>query len=214
MTEISHVLEVLEPWIQAYGAFAIFVILTFESFGIPLPGELMLVVSAILAGRGQISFPALLLSASAGAVIGDNIGYWIGRMLGHKLILRFGGTIGLKAEHVQKVEAIFAKYGPLTVGFARFFTILRQLNGVVAGTLEMEWRRFLLFNALGGALWVISWTTVGYFLGLHGSDINAFVHKVGFFGTIVFSTIVIIIFAYMYLRQKGLWVVKRREPPD
>ncbi len=81
-------------------------------------------------------------------------------------------------------EAIFARYGPLTVGFARFFSVLRQLNGVVAGSLEMDWRRFLVFNALGGALWVIVWTMAGFYLGKHGSEFAAVIHKLGLFGAI------------------------------
>jgi membrane protein DedA with SNARE-associated domain len=105
-----------------------------------------------LAGRGEISFPALLISAWIGAVTGDNIGYLIGRKLGHKALLRFGGMVGLTADRLRKMEAIFVRYGALTVAFARFFNILRQLNGVVAGSLEMDWRRFLVFNSLGGAL--------------------------------------------------------------
>jgi membrane protein DedA with SNARE-associated domain len=204
VTEFSHVLGTLEPWIHEYGAVAVFVILTLESFGLPLPGESLLVVAAIVAGRGEISFPALLFSAWAGAVIGDNIGYWIGRELGHKLILRIGGIFGLKPDHLEKVATMFARYGALTVGFARFFNILRQLNGVVAGTLEMDWRRFLLFNAIGGALWVICWTMVGYFLGTHGSDINALVHKLGFIGAIVFSITVVAVLVYVYLRRRIL----------
>ena len=143
MTEFSHLLGSLEPWIHEYGSVAIFLILTLESFGVPLPGESLLIVAAILAGRGEISFPVLLLSAWGGAVTGDNIGYLIGRILGHKLLRRYGGKIGLKPDRLRQVEAVFARYGPITVGFARFFNILRQLNGVVAGALEMHWLRFL-----------------------------------------------------------------------
>jgi membrane protein DedA with SNARE-associated domain len=109
----------------------------------------------------------------------------IGRRLGHKLLWRFGGMIGLKSDRLRKVEAIFARYGPLTVGFARFFSVLRQLNGVVAGSLEMDWRRFLVFNTLGGTLWVIVWTMAGFYLGKHGSDIAAVIHKLGLFGAIL-----------------------------
>ena len=189
---------------HTYGAPAIFVILTFELLGMPLPGESLLIVAAVLAGRGAISFPALLFSAWGGAVIGDNIGYWIGRELGHKFLIRFGRKFGLKTNHIQKVEFIFARYGSLTVGFARFFNILRQLNGVVAGTLEMDWRRFLLFNALGGALWVGVWTSVGYYFGAHGSDIHAFVHKLGFFGTIILFSIIVCVLTFVYFRRRRL----------
>jgi len=202
MTEFSHVLGTLAPWVHEYGAVAIFLILTLESFGAPLPGESLLVVAAILAGRGEISFLALLVSAWIGAVTGDNIGYLIGRSLGHKLLLRFGGIIGLNADRLRKVEKVFARYGPLTVGFARFFNILRQLNGVVAGTLEMDWRQFVVFNAIGGALWVVVWTMAGFYLGKHGSNIATLVHKLGIFGTsfVLITLIVGIIFIFVRLR--------------
>jgi membrane protein DedA with SNARE-associated domain len=200
MTEFHHILGNLEPWVHEYGAAAIFLILILESFGAPLPGESLLIVATILAGRGELSFPALLFSAWAGAVTGDNIGYLIGRRLGHKLLLRIGGMVGLKSDRLRKVEAIFARYGPLTVCFARFFSVLRQLNGVVAGSLEMDWRRFLVFNALGGALWVIVWTMAGFYLGKHGSDIAAVVHKLGLFGAIfvLITLTAILIFLFVY----------------
>ncbi|HEY5505479.1 MAG TPA: DedA family protein, partial [Sedimentisphaerales bacterium] len=204
MTEFSHILGLLEPWVHEYGAVAIFLILTLESFGVPLPGESLLIVAAILAGRGEISFPALLVSAWIGAVTGDNIGYLIGRKLGHKALLRFGGMVGLTADRLRKMEAIFVRYGALTVAFARFFNILRQLNGVVAGSLEMDWRRFLVFNALGGAFWVVVWTIAGFYLGKHGADIAAVVHKLGLFGVIFVSVALLIVLIYMFLLRKPL----------
>jgi membrane protein DedA with SNARE-associated domain len=112
MTEFSHELEALKPWIHQYGVSAVFVTLFFESFGLPLPGESLLVVAAILASRGEISFPSLFFSAWAGAVLGDNVGYLAGRMLGHKIIWRYGAKIGLNAERLQKVEAAFALMVP------------------------------------------------------------------------------------------------------
>jgi membrane protein DedA with SNARE-associated domain len=124
--------------------------------------------------------------------------------LGHKALLRFGGMVGLKADRLQKMEAIFARYGALTVAFARFFNILRQLNGVVAGSLEMDWRRFLVFNSLGGALWVVVWTIAGFYLGKHGADIAAVVHKLGLFGVIFVSVALIIVLIYMFLLRKPL----------
>ena len=171
MTEFWHELGTLEPWIYQYGVAAVFMILTLELLGIPLPGESLLIVAASLAGRGDISIVSLLLSAWAGAVLGDNIGYIVGRMLGRNLLLRYGEKIGLNTKRLRRMEAIFARYGSLTVGVARFFNVLRQLNGVVAGTLKMDWRKFLLFNALGGALWVSVWTMAGLYLSLHGVDI-------------------------------------------
>jgi len=182
MVDFHHELGTLEPWIHHYGVTAVFVILTLESLGIPLPGESLLVIAAILAERGDISFPGLLVSAWVGSVIGDNIGYLIGRMLGRRLVLRYGAKIGLTPERLRRVEAVFAQYGPVTVAFARFVNVLRQLNGVVAGTVQMEWRRFMAFNALGGALWVLAWTMAGFYLSRHGARIDVLLHKLGYLG--------------------------------
>lgn len=173
------------PWLHAYGSAAVFVILLFESLGLPLPGESLLIVAAILAGRGDISFPVLVLSAWAGAVAGDNIGYLIGRTLGHTLLQRYGRKVGIKPERLQKVEAAFARYGAVTVGAARFFNILRQLNGVVAGSLEMHWLKFLFFNALGGAAWVGAWTAAGYYLGKSDAKIEMLLHRLGPYGLVI-----------------------------
>ena len=180
MTDFEHLLATLEPWIYHYGVAAVFVTLVFESFGLPLPGESLLIVAAILAGRGEISFPGLLLAAWAGAVIGDNVGYLAGRMLGHRLLWRYGPKIGLSAQRLDRVEAIFLRYGAMTVGFARFVGILRQLNGIFAGTMYMDWRRFLAFNALGGAVWVLVWTITGFYLGSHESEITTLAHELRF----------------------------------
>jgi membrane protein DedA with SNARE-associated domain len=205
MSEFSHLVGTLESWVHDDGVAAVFVILTIESLGAPLPGESLLVVTSILSGRGEIGFIPLVLSAWAGAVMGDNIGYLIGRKLGRTLLLRYGVRFGLTEERVAKVETVFARYGPAAVGFARFFNVLRQLNGVVAGSLGMPWRRFLLFNALGGAAWVLAWTTIGYFAGTQGAQLAALLHKVGYVAIVL--ALVAALAVYGYVRH----VRRRRE---
>ena len=202
MTIFNHAFADLQPWVQHYGAAVIFLILTLESLGLPLPGETLLIAGAILAGRGEIALPVLFLSAWGGAVIGDNIGYLIGRLLGHKLLWRYGEKVWLKPDRLRKVEAAFARYGPATVGFARFVNVLRQLNGLVAGTLEMHWWSFLLFNALGGALWVAVWTAVGHYFGTHEAAIAAVLHKLGLFGAIAAALVLIAVVIHVVLHRK------------
>ena len=200
MSEFHHLFGSLEAWLGDYGVAVIFVVLMLESFGFPLPGETLLVGAAVLAGRGTVSLPALALAAWAGAVCGDNIGYFIGRRFGHRVIVRFGGRIGLTEERMAKVEAAFARYGAITVAFARFFNVLRQLNGIVAGSLEMGRWKFLLFNALGGALWVGVWVSAGYYFGLHGKDVAALAHELGYAG--LARLVVIAAAAYFYFRRR------------
>ena len=202
LVEIEHILGNLEPLVHAYGAAAVMVILTCESLGLPLPGESVLVFASVLAGRGELSLLPLMLSAWAGAVLGDNIGYLIGRRLGRAIILRYGEKIGITADRLSRVEAVFARYGPVTVAFARFVNILRQLNGVVAGMLKMDWRRFLVFNALGGALWVSAWTLAGFYLGEHGSDIKAVAHDLERAGAILGLGVLIGALVYGFRRLR------------
>lgn len=209
MTEFGHLLGMLEPYVHQYGAAAVFLILMLESLGLPLPGESLLIVASILAGRGDLSYVALFLAGWVGAVVGDSIGYLIGRRFGRDLLLRYGGKIGLNAERLANVEAVFARYGPVAVGGARFVAVLRQLNGVVAGSMAMPWHRFLLFNALGGALWVLTWTVVGYYIFQHGADIAALTHKIGYAGMAVALLAAVGIVAYAYRRRARL-----AQPPE
>ncbi|MBI3436913.1 MAG: DedA family protein [Proteobacteria bacterium] len=200
---MSNAFASLAPWMHDYGVAIVFLILMLESIGLPLPGESLLITAAILAGRGDIGITALFFAAWAGAVVGDNIGYLIGRRLGHALLRHYGAKVGLTAERLDAVEAVFARYGLAAVGFARFFNVLRQLNGVVAGALAMEWRRFLLFNALGGALWVLTWTALGFYVGEHGADIAVFFHKLGLFGGLLGGVAAIAALIWIYARRSA-----------
>jgi membrane protein DedA with SNARE-associated domain len=177
--EVGQFVGILEHFVRDYGVAAVTVILTLEALGLPLPGETLLVFTSVLAGRGDMSLPALLIFAWAGSVLGDNIGYGIGRKLGRAAVTRHGARIGLTAARFDAVERVFARYGAVTVTFARFVNVLRQLNGIVAGTLGMEWQRFLVFNSLGAALWVAVWVLGTYFLSEHIAVIVGVAHRFG-----------------------------------
>ena len=111
--------------------------------------------------------PALLISAWAGSVLGDNLGYLIGRKVGRATILRYGAKVGLTDERFNGIERVYVRYGSATVLFARFFSILRQLNGIVAGMLGMSWWRFALIDAVGAALWVMVWVFAPAYFSEH-----------------------------------------------
>ena len=195
MEDASHLVASLEPFIRHYGVFAVMLILAVEAIGLPAPGESLLIFASILAGRGEMSLPALVVFAWAGAVMGDNIGYAIGRSFGRGVILRYGARIGLNEARFNSIESVFRRYGSATVMFARFFAILRQLNGIVAGILGMSWWRFLLFNALGGALWVITWVFAGYYLTEHMSVITTLAHHTKIVaGVLAVGILVLVVF--------------------
>ena len=163
--DFSHLLADIEGFVRADGAVAVAVILFLEAIGMPLPGESLLIFSGILAGKGELAPAPLFVAAWVGAIAGDNAGFLIGRFVGRRLILHYGARIGLTAERYEKVEAAFTRYGPVTVAFARFVAVLRQLNGLVAGTGGMAWRRFVVFDALGAAAWVAVWGGGSYLFG-------------------------------------------------
>lgn len=151
--------------IAHYGYAAVLLGILLEDFGLPTPGETLLIAGAIAASQGDLNIWLLLLLGWAGGVIGDNIGYWIGHSGGHRLMLRYGGRIGITEAKLKQVEGFFARYGGWVIVFARFVVVARQFNGIVAGTLEMPWWRFTALNAIGAALWVGFWGGLAYTLG-------------------------------------------------
>ena len=167
MEEVGQLVAGLESFVRHYGAFAVMPILAIEAVGAPVPGESLLIFASVLAGRGEMSLPSLLISAWVGSVLGDNLGYLIGRKLGRATILRYGAKVGLTDERFNRIERVYVRYGSATVLFARFFSILRQLNGIVAGMLGMSWWRFALIDAVGAALWVMVWVFAPAYFSEH-----------------------------------------------
>lgn len=158
-------LKFLEPYLTHYGYPVLFLVIFIESFGVPAPGQTLLIAAAVLAAQGKLSIAAVLLVALLAAIIGDSLGYWIGYGGGHALIRRFGKYVRIGEPQIQRMEGIFTRYGGWFVTFARFFDVLRQVNGLVAGIAGMRFRRFLLFNACGALLWVCLWGLGTFFLG-------------------------------------------------
>src|SRR3954469_13214690 len=165
------------PVLDRWGYLAVAGFIGVESFGVPAPGQTIMVAAAIYAGAGRLNIYAVAAIAFVAAVLGDNIGYWIGVRGGRRFVHRFGKYFMLTPERLERAERFFARRGSRIVVVARFIDGLRQLNGVIAGITAMPWRTFLLYNAIGAALWVGWWTTVSYFLGTHLVEIIEHVHK-------------------------------------
>ena len=176
MEDISQLVAGLEDFVRHYGAFAVMLILAIEAIGAPVPGESLLIFASVLASRGEMSLPALLFFAWVGSVTGDNMGFLIGRKLGRNTVLRYGAKVGLTNERFSKIENRYVRYGSATVLFARFFSILRQLNGIVAGMLGMSWWRFVLFDTVGAALWVTVWVFLPAYFSEHLAFIVTLAH--------------------------------------
>jgi membrane protein DedA with SNARE-associated domain len=176
LSDLHDALGLVAPYLERYGYAAVVGALLLESFGLPLPGEAMLIAGAALAAAGELHLAPLLMSAWLAAVLGDNIGFAIGRFGGRRLILRHGARIGITESRLARVEAFFQRFGAQIVLVARFIAVLRQLNGLVAGTVGMGWWRFLAFNALGAALWVSAWGFGVYYFGQRLGHVAARLH--------------------------------------
>ena len=165
--ELPGFLNALAGPLGHYGIWAILLLVLIEDFGIPVPGETVIIAASIYAGSGRLNVVAVGVVAFVAAVLGDNIGYGIGRFGGRRLVDRWGRYIFLTPERLDKAEAFFDRQGAKIITIARFIEGLRQANGLIAGITEMHWLKFIAYNALGAALWVGTWVSVGYFAGQH-----------------------------------------------
>ncbi|BAL88254.1 hypothetical protein AMIS_30340 [Actinoplanes missouriensis 431] len=155
----------LAPILHHWGYAAVFVIIFVESFGLPTPGQTVMVAAAVYASSGHLNVWLVGFLAFTAAVLGDNIGYWIGVRGGRRAVHRWGRYVFLTPDRFARIERFFARRGSHVVVVARFFDGLRQFNGVLAGVTAMPWRTFVLHNAVGAALWVGLWVPVAYFFG-------------------------------------------------
>jgi membrane protein DedA with SNARE-associated domain len=192
-------LNALSGILQQYGLWAIGLLITLEDFGVPVPGETILIAGAIYAGAGRLNIVALGVVAFVAAVTGDNIGFAIGHFGGRALALRFGRYVFLTEERLDKAERFFDRRGSIVITFARFVEGLRQANGIIAGITGMHWLRFLVFNAIGAVLWVGTWVTIGYFAG---SNITTIYHYITLYSYYVLAGLVVLIVGYIVWRRR------------
>jgi membrane protein DedA with SNARE-associated domain len=152
--------------LATYGYWAVFGVIALESMGVPLPGESALIAAAVYAGTTHaLAWPLVVAAASAGAILGDNAGYWIGREAGLRLLLRFGPWVGLDQSRIKLGQYLFLRRGGSIVFFGRFVALLRTFAALLAGASRMGWSRFLLYNAAGGICWAALYGCGGFFLG-------------------------------------------------
>jgi membrane-associated protein len=158
LINVDHLIEVA-------GYPLLFVLVMSESSGIPIPGETALITAAVLASRGKLQVEWVIAIAAAGAIVGDNIGYEIGRKGGRWLLERPGRFERQRREVLATGEPFFERHGPKAVFFGRFVLGLRVWASWLAGATRMRWRSFVVWNALGGVCWATAIGLLAYFLG-------------------------------------------------
>ena len=156
----------MDSLVATYGYLAVALGVGLESMGLPIPGETILIVAAVYAAtHGGLNIWLIVLAASAGAIVGDNLGYWLGSRFGYPLLLRFGPKLGLSEGRIKVGQYLFLRHGGKVVFLGRFVALLRILAAFLAGVNRMEWPAFLAANALGGVTWAAVFAFGGYTLG-------------------------------------------------
>jgi membrane protein DedA with SNARE-associated domain len=164
MSGLLH--DTVMPLIRHHGVIVVGGITMLESMGVPAPGESAVIAAALYAATThEIAIVPLVAAAAAGAVLGDNIGYVVGRSVGFRLIQRHGRKVGLNEARVRLGRYLFQRHGVLVVFFGRFIAILRTFTALLAGANHMDWRSFLVANGLGGIAWASLYGFGTYLLG-------------------------------------------------
>ena len=152
--------------IGKFGYSAVAAAVGIESAGVPVPGETTLVGAALYAGAThELNIVLLVAVAAAAAIVGDNIGFWVGREIGVRAVERYGGAVGLTPPRIKLGQYLFRLHGGKVVFFGRFVAVLRALAAFLAGANRMPWPRFLVFNAAGAVVWASACGFGAYFLG-------------------------------------------------
>jgi membrane protein DedA with SNARE-associated domain len=172
-----------------YGYAVVFVGVFLENTGLPVPGETALLAGAAMSHFGRLALPWVVVTAVAAAVLGDNLGFFIGRHGGRRLAARF-----IASARLREFDRYFEEHGPKTVFIARFITGLRVVGAMLAGGSGMRWPTFLVYNAMGAVVWSTTFGIVGYLLGKSWDTLERFVGGAGIAGLIAATVLTIIWF--------------------
>ena len=153
------------PLIETYGYLIVFFGVVLGTMGIPFPSAAILLASGVLVQQGHLGLRGAIVFGILGAIVGNQIGYWVGFGAGRSFILKWGRHVKLTPERLEWVEALFARHGGKAVFAGRFFSVSRILEALVAGTSRMRWGTFFFYSVLGGAVWATAVVLVGYFFG-------------------------------------------------
>jgi len=204
------ILQILQNALHILGYPAVLLFVMIESSGIPFPGETMLLLAAFYSAIDhQLQIPIIIACAALGAIMGDNIGYYVGKTGGKAVVDRYGRYVFLKPEHLARAEQFFARHGDKTVFLGRFVAVLRAWAAFLAGVNQMHWRTFFIYNAAGGIVWATIYGLLGYYAGRYFHDNFAQVeHFAGTLtwlvtGLIIAAVAVILVTVYLRRRKRA-----------
>jgi membrane protein DedA with SNARE-associated domain len=193
----------MESLVHDYGLAILFLLIAMESAGIPLPGETALVAAGVLAARGDMDIVTVIVIAALAAIVGDNVGYWIGRLGGRKLIQRWGFLERHAAKVLPWSERFFKRHGAKTIFLGRFIAVLRVTAAWLAGISRMEWWRFFLWNAAGGICWAVLVGLVAFYGGKAAGEAIGRYGLIGGAAIVVLLVVGALLFRFIRKRMLG-----------
>ena len=202
--------QALLDLVQRFGYLIVFLGVGVESMGVPVPGETVLIIGAVLAGHGHLDAPGVAVAGLLGAVLGDNTGYYIGRRWGRRLIATRAFRRIYNENRLAAAEDYFQRHGWTAVFIGRFIAILRIFAGPLAGLHHMPWRTFLIANASGAVLWVAAVVTAGLLVGGNLDHIVNLVSRAGYIGLALIAALVMLFVAWRVARRL---TERSRRPP-
>ena len=200
MTTLALVLAALLHVPGRVGYPALAALVGIESSGVPVPGETALIAAAIVARHGNLDITLVIVVAAAAAIMGDNIGYWIGRKGGRAVLRKPGPFLEHRSRIIERGEPFFARHGPKAVFLGRWVALLRIAAAWLAGVNRMPWRTFLFWNALGGIAWAVSVGLAAYLLGRVAETI---VRDAGIAGVVLLVALAVLLL--LWSRRASRW---------
>ena len=198
----QSILELLRNAVVAYGYWAVGAALLLENAGLPVPGETILLLASFAAySRHELELSWIIVVGTIFATLGDNLGFALGFYGGRRLLARYQSVFRIRDSTLARGENLFARYGAATIFFARFVFGMRVIAGPLAGVLRMPWRRFLIFNFLGAALWVSVISSAGYLFGRHWQRLEHDIKRFDVAAAIVL--VLLMVWLWRRSRQNG-----------
>src|SRR6266496_5002540 len=206
----EHLLELIElvrPYVDQYGYVILFLGVMAENASLPVPGETILIIASFYSHHGNLVLSDVIVLATIGCILGDNISFYLGRRLGRRFITQYGGYFLSTPHRLNQVEHFFQRHGDKTIFLQRWITGVRVIGALVAGTTQMPWSRFLLFNCLGAVTWVTTISLLAYLFAVNLPILLKILSRSSW----TFLGLLLAIGVIVYLKRR--YAVDRSTPP-
>ena len=200
-------IELVRPYVDQYGYVILFLGVMAENASLPVPGETILIIASFYSYHGNLVLTNVILLASAGCILGDNISFYLGRRLGRPFITQYGRFFLITPKRLSQVELFFQRHGDKTIFLQRWITGVRVIGALVAGTTNMPWSRFLLFNCLGAVTWVTAVSLLSFLFAVNLPILAQILSR----SSLTLLGLLLVVILILYLRRRD--TIDRTAPP-